>query len=287
MAVVHEPHFAGRFYPREKAACERMLAQMFAERDVPSGPTAIVPHAGWVYSGRTAALGVRAVAAYRPDVVVVFGSVHVATGNEASLIADGVCVTPVGELEIDGELAERIARKDGVVVDAQVHRGEHSIEVQLPLIRWAMPDVRIVPLMVRPGSWAAEVGRASAEAARDLGRRAAFLGSTDLTHYGPAFGFEPAGRGAPGLKWAKEVNDRRLIERIARLDAGGVIEEAALNRNACGAGAVAAAIGAAEVLGATEYRELEHTTSAEVEATQGYEAVNSVGYEAGVFVIPG
>lgn len=171
-----------------------------------------------------------------------------------------------------------------VASDPSVHANEHSIEVELPIILAAFGAVRILPIMVRPGDWAPEIGRVVAKAAADLGRRVTVLASTDLTHYGPAFGFEPAGHGRVGVQWAKTVNDRRFIRRTAELDADAVVPEAAVHHNACGAGAVAAAIAAAVALGAERYVELEHCTSAEREREPGYEPENSVGYESGVFV---
>ncbi|HMQ17113.1 MAG TPA: AmmeMemoRadiSam system protein B, partial [Phycisphaerae bacterium] len=111
---------------------------------------------------------------------------------------------------------------------------------------------------------------------------AAFLASTDLTHYGPMFGFEPAGRGEPGLRWAKHVNDRRFLERVAQMDEQGVVPEALSSFNACGSGAVAAMLSALADSGHAEYRELQHTTSAE-QAPLDSDSLNAVGYVSAVF----
>lgn len=283
--------FAGRFYPAGADECKRMLARMFAGLEAGDAiaangaVAAIVPHAGWVFSGRTAARGIAALAGAAPATIITFGAVHGANPHRGTLYAAGTWETPIGDIEVDAELAEAIASHEHVVVEPGAHVQEHSLEVQMPLIRHALPEARIVPILVRPGPWAEGIGRASAEAARRLGRRVAFIGSTDLTHYGPTFGFEPAGRGEAGIRWAKEVNDRRLIERIAGLDADEVQAEAAVHHNACGPGAVAATIGAARAVGALRYMELEHTTSAEAEVLRGERTDTSVGYEAGVFVV--
>lgn len=276
--------FAGRFYPASRSDCERMLRDMSRSAEVTGRPVgAIVPHAGWVYSGPTAAVAIGAVGAARPETVVVFGAVHVPAAAEGSLYAAGCWQTPLGDLAIDEELAERASGSEWISIDEGAHEYEHSIEVQLPLVRHFLGEVRILPIMVRPGPHAERIGRDCVAAALELGRRVVFLCSTDLTHYGPSFGFEPHGRGEAGIRWAKEVNDRRLIERIAAFDAEGVLTEAALNHSACGAGAVAAGIGAAREMGADRYVELEHTTSAEREGLPGL-TTTSVGYEAGVFV---
>ncbi|MBU0639441.1 MAG: AmmeMemoRadiSam system protein B [Planctomycetes bacterium] len=285
MPTQREPAVAGRFYPAERQACERMLDEMLGNDSAPPALAAIVPHAGWVYSGPTAALSLSGVKKAEPETIIVFGAMHTFAHNDASVYGSGGWVTPLGTIPVDDELGRTLTESELLVEDPTVHAHEHSIEVQLPLIRRLMKDARILPIMVRPGPAAPEVGRICARQAAELGRRVAFVGSTDLTHYGPAFSFEPHGRGEAGIRWAKEVNDRRFVELIAARDADAVVPEAARNRNACGAGAVAAAIGATLEAAGGEYVELCHTTSAEVEGTLAI-AVNSVGYEAGVFQLP-
>jgi AmmeMemoRadiSam system protein B len=248
---------------------------------------AIVPHAGWIYSGPTAALAISAVRHAHPETVVVFGAVHAPDSNYASLYAAGSWETPLGTIFVDAELGDLVGRDAHLTVDPAKHGSEHSIEVQLPLIQQLLGDVRILPISVRPSHLSAAVGRACAAAAAELGRRVVFIGSTDLTHYGPAYGFEPHGRGTDGIRWAKDVNDRRFVGVMEALDADAAVPEAAANHNACGSGAVAATIGAARAAGAEAYVELEHTTSAERELREGGNPLNSVGYEAGVFVRSG
>jgi len=283
MASERQPAVAGRFYPGTAAACEHALDELVHGLEMRAAIGAIVPHAGWVYSGRTAARGIAGVSDGHPETVVIFGAVHVLDMNDASVLSEGRWVTPLGSVEIDEELGRRVGRSDLVIDDPGPHRSEHAIEVQVPIIQRLMGDATILPVMVRPGPRAAEVGVVCAEAATALGRGVVFVGSTDLTHYGPAFGFEPHGHGEEGIRWAKEVNDRRFIRLIEALDAEGVVPEAAANHNACGAGAVAATIAAARAAGAQVYTELEHITSADRDLGEGIPALNSVGYEAGIF----
>lgn len=284
--MVHErpPAVAGRFYPADAKSCRRMLEQFFRDIEAPAAQGAIVPHAGWSYSGATAALSFRAIAGFQPDTVVLFGAVHGPDPNFASVYGAGAWRTPLGSVEVDAELASRFTRH-GLLVDAPAqHQFEHAIEVQLPFIQWCLPNARIVPVSVRPTEHAVEIGRACATEAKEHGGRVAFVGSTDLTHYGPAFGFEPEGTGLQGVRWARDVNDRRLIGLIADLKAEGVVAEATERRNACGPGAVAATIAAMRELGATRYQELRHVHSAEVQGGPKGKVEHSVGYEAGVFL---
>src|SRR5438093_796938 len=79
----------------------------------------------------------------------------------------------------------------------------------------APPSARLLPIMVPVTQDAPQVGRVVAEQAQHLSRRAMFFGSSDLTHYGPRYGFAPHGLGAEGLRWAREENDRRLLDLLA------------------------------------------------------------------------
>lgn len=284
MPPERQPAVAGRFYPGTAQACARALDELFAGLQDGEAIGAIVPHAGWVFSGRVAARGIAGLAAARPETVVIFGSVHVPMAEDACVFTSGSWLTPLGRATVDEELARRLQRSPHISSNPRPHTYEHSIEVEIPLVQRAMSGAAILPIMVAPGPAAPQVGRACAESAAELGRRVVFVGSTDLTHYGPMFGFEPHGHGPEGVRWAKEVNDRRLVKLIRDLYAEGIVPEATRNHNACGPGAVAAAISAATAAGANAYDELAHAASADRELSQGLHVVNSVGYEAGVFV---
>lgn len=304
MLLDRPSRFAGRFYPRDPQICRKMIEGLLGGKTVQRGVETkqntllleqlnperkpvfgvIVPHAGWKYSGSTAAIGLAEIAAFRPETVVIFGAIHVRDLNSASLWPQGRWETPFGFLSVDEEFGKQAAAGcRHLMVDPEIHANEHSIEVELPFLHHWLNSVRILPVMVRPGPWAEEVGRACAAAAEKLNRRTAFVASTDLTHYGPSFGFEPQGRGEEGFRWAKEVNDRRFIQLLKEMNAAAVVPEVAVHQNACGAGAVAATIAAARAMGASHYQELRHTTSAEQAIEFEPNPVDSVGYEAGIF----
>lgn len=283
MSLTRDPAFAGRFYPADAAQCSAMVDRFNPQGAVRGALGALAPHAGWKFSGATAGLSLSAIAAGKPETVIIFGAVHVLDSNKASLFASGSWRTPLGVVRVDELLAKRVLSCRHIRSDAGIHRREHSIEVELPFLQRSLGDLMILPIMVRPGPWAEEVGRACAMAAGDLGRRVAFVASTDLTHYGPSFGFEPHGRGEAGIRWAKDVNDRRFISLVGALDAGAIVPEAEMNRNACGSGAVAATIVAVRTAGLSEYSELAHTCSAECDLEEGGNPLDSVGYHAGVF----
>jgi AmmeMemoRadiSam system protein B len=288
--TVRDPRVSGAFYPRSREACVREMdavlrraAETAGDASTPFG--GIAPHAGWSFSGPTAA---RVYDALRRagdfDTFLLFGAVHTWGVGRAAIFPEGAWLTPLGEARVDAELAtaaaERAGRRAGP--DAGAHTAEHSIEVQVPFVQHIFPQARILPVAVPSGEDAPAVGTACAEAARALDRRPAVIGSTDLTHYGPRFGFAPQGAGEEAHAWMKDVNDRTFLDRIVTLDARGALSAAAENHSACGAGAAAAALAAARVLGAEKGELLEHTTSHEVMPERT--ASDFVGYAAVIFL---
>lgn len=295
--MIREPAFAGRFYAAGAGACRAAVADCVRRASNPpvvgEGATdadrvfgCVVPHAGWAYSGGVAAraLGELAKRAH-PDVLVVFGAIHVPGVGQPSVFERGAWETPLGLIQVDDRLAERLLGQTGLLRnDPHAHDGEHSIEVEVPLIQALLPETCIVPIMVPVDGHAAALGRAIGRTCRSYGVRAAFVCSTDLTHYGPSFGFASHGVGEDGLLWAKEVNDRRMIDLILAMEGEKAVEEAVTNRNACGGGAIAAAIEASKAMGSKRATLLEHATSYEIDLSIGQgRAHDSVGYAAMAF----
>jgi len=274
--MIREPAVAGRFYAAESKqclsdldACLRRAASSPGGSDVSDAERivgGVVPHAGWVYSGAVAARVFKEIAVREhPQAIVVFGAIHVLHGPRATVFPSGAWQTPLGLAHIDDRLAERLHGQTGLLeIDPHAHDGEHSIEVEVPFIQHLMPDSLVVPIMVPVNDKAAALGRSVGQTCRSYGVRAVFLCSTDLTHYGPGFRFTPQGVGPEGLRWAKAVNDRRMIDLMLAMRAEDAVEEAVTNRNACGGGAIAATLAACQAYGAKRARLLEHTTSQEV-----------------------
>jgi len=276
MMAVRQPFRAGSFYPAERVECEAELTRCLSAAAAPSAKegnalpkrpvAAIVPHAAWTYSGKTAAYALAPLASAKPQAktIVVVGAVHVSGVYRASLMTAGAWKTPLGEIEIDSTLAAAIRKRDPNLIadDAWVHRVEHSIEVVLPFVQKLLPSARFVPVMVPPLREASRVGLALAEAISAHEEPVFVIGSTDLTHYGEdSYGYAPAGGGFESLEWVKGDNDRRMIDLMTRLRSDEVVEEARQHHNACGAGAIAATIVAAKALGAKKGHLLHYTTS--------------------------
>ncbi len=244
----------------------------------------VVPHAGWIYSGATAAhvyAGLKA--GPQPETIVITGAVHHWGVDHASVYPDGTWRTPLGAIEIDVELAATLVQdSDGfVMASTRAHEGEHAIEVQVPFVQYCLPNTRLLPIAVPPNEQAPAIGAAIALASKKLRRRVAVVASTDLTHYGAPYGFAPAGYGNQALAWTHQ-NDQRFIDLVRNMDTASILAEASAHRNACGAGAVAAAVTCARDLGSTSGKLLHYTTSHEVDPI-GEPAV-MVGYAAIAFI---
>ena len=289
--LVREPIVAGQFYPAGRDACVEMIESLRPGKlpeDLPDRPVAgVVPHAGWVFSGATALAVLEAIRQGRtPKTFVLFGAVH-GPIRASAVFSSGGWRTPLGLAEVDERLAgEVLARSEGLVADApHAHEAEHSIEVQVPFIQYLFPEARILPIAVLPDEHAPEIGRIVGRTVGSLDADAVCLGSTDLTHYGPAYGFTPKGLGEEALRWMREENDRRMVDLMLRLDAEAAVPEAETRANACGAGAVAATLAAARELGASCGRLVHYTTSCDVMrermGSQGMDA--AVGYAGVVF----
>lgn len=285
---VRRAYRAGSFYPADGQGCRELIAECLGAYQPPAEPprvvAGIVPHAGWVFSGPTAAKVFRSVKdKAAPQTFVIFGAVHVwGMGRQAALCAEGEWETPCGNAVIDHELAAEILKACPKLVadEPSAHTREHSIEVQIPFIQYLFPTAQIVPIMVNPDHHAADIGRHVGERLASYPKPVVVLGSTDLTHYGPSFDFTPDGVGAASLAPMK-ANDQRIIDLIASMQAEAVLAEADEHRNACGAGAIAATIAVAKALGAARGYLLEHTTSQDVMPERP--ASDFVGYAGMIF----
>jgi len=287
-----KPTVAGQFYPGQHDACiaeiHECLETAVPEESLPETIAgAIVPHAGWTFSGNLAALALAAIK-HRHEKVntfVIFGAAHSYFGATPALYQAGTWLTPVGEVVIDEELAGAVLGSGAAVSSPEAHASEHSIEVQIPFIQYLFAGAKILPIVVPPREQAVTLGTTIGDIiSRTEDKKIVCLGSTDLTHYGPRYGFTPMGVGKDGLRWADSVNDRKFIDLALELEPTGMLASAAENCNACGAGAAAATVAAAKALGKTQGLLLAHTNSNEVMLRQmGGPSQDSVGYAAIVF----
>jgi AmmeMemoRadiSam system protein B len=223
---------AGSFYPRFG---EQILAQLKAwtEDAKPAAPDGhflglVVPHAGYIYSGRCAALGFLHISRQPLDALIVLHPCHHAAHFDYNVSSFKEYETPFGNLELDLPLYEALLRHSPQEhYELFLHEAEHSMEVQLPLLKHFLPEAKICPVMI--GRQNPEVAEALAEAIFSVlqndGRDIGIVVSTDLSHY------HPAAR-------AEEL-DSRVIEGIRNLDPGRLWQDVRAGAcEACGIGGV-------------------------------------------------
>jgi AmmeMemoRadiSam system protein B len=190
MHPVRQPAVSGSFYPKDKQAlCDCVHAMLdsvaWGADPTPVSPKAIiVPHAGYIYSGTTAALAYASLAAARDTIrrVVLLGPVHHVPVRGLALPSAHAFATPMGRIEMDPAAVAAIARLRQVVVSDAAHALEHSLEVQLPFLQTALADFKLLPLAVGDAS-PAEV----AEVLETLwgGPETLIVISSDLSHFLP------------------------------------------------------------------------------------------------------
>ena len=287
-----KPVVAGQFYPAQNVACvEEIKGCLMAGAISESLPevivAGIVPHAGWVFSGSLAAMVFSAIKQQHEEVhtFIIFGAAHGYYGQSPALYEAGSWITPLGEVAIDEELAGSVLENTPTVRGSMAHKTEHSIEVQVPFIQHLFGGAMILPILVPPTRQAVELGAGIGEIlGRNGKKKVVCIGSTDLTHYGPRYGFTPMGSGAEALQWASSQNDKQFIDLALKLEPNGLLESAAKNLNACGAGAAAATVAVAKKLGRTKGSLLAYTNSSEVMLHKmGTTSTDSVGYAAIIF----
>ena len=259
------------WYPRNPGEISHFLSGF----DRGAARAAIAPHAGWFYSGQTAAKAVSSLEPATETVVVIGG--HLPSGVSPLCALEDAVQTPLGPVPIDAELRDILMEE----LDMREDRyRDNTVEVLLPMARFFFPNARIVWMRFPADTDSFDAGKTIARCAGTLGRSAAVLASADLTHYGVNYGFSPKGSGPAALQWVTEVNDRRFIEAVQKGDPEMVIQRADLERSCCSAGSVVAALGFAQELGASPARLAEYATS----AAQADECPDSfVGYAALVF----
>lgn len=277
---VRRPAVAGYFYESSRDDLVEQIEWAIRHEIGPKTPQlsplgsdslgGVVPHAGYIYSGPVAAWMYSALAGYgKPDTVVIIGPNHYGIGAPVAIMRSCVWETPMGRVEVDTELAERIMSVYREVEhDPAAFSKEHSIEVQIPFIQYYFGDVKIVPIVLwrQTLSTARALGKAIAAAIRDYKKKVYVLASSDFNHYEP---HDVTAR-----------KDDMAISKILRLDEAGLFEVASkFDVSICGIGPIGAVIVAAKEGGYTNVALLKHATSGD---TSGYKD-ETVGYASIIF----
>ena len=281
-----KPVVAGQFYPAEPAELKALIAKLAkgSSKKIKAIGTStslsvngelsrtigcVLPHAGYIYSGYVAAQTLAAVNI--PETILLIGPNHTGMGTAFSIMSEGVWQTPLGEVEINAPLAQEILKRSKFCQeDFLAHTGEHSLEVELPLLQYFRSDFKIVPIIVSSNDieQLKSVGNSITEAISGLKIKDSTLiiASSDMTHYEP-------------LAQA-QMKDQAAIEAILALDEDKLIAQVRdLDISMCGCMPVIVMLRAAKLLGAKSAELIKYQTSAEASADKS----SVVGY-AGIVV---
>ncbi len=270
---------AGTWYPADAAVLRAKLKTYLdaaGKPELPGEPVAIIcPHAGYAFSGPTAALAFKAVAGRKIKRVILIGPSHHMAGQYTGAAVPTVThfATPLGKIPLDTAACRKLAQSKHIVADDKPHGPEHCLEMALPLMQATLPGARIVPVLMGATNFA--MVQAIAKELRPLvDKHTLVVASTDFTHYGPNYRYVPFKTEVPQrLKYLDGLG----IDRILAVDPRGFTEYCADYRaTICGQKAVAVTLAIFANQADTEGVLLGYTTSGAI--TKDY--TNSVSYAA-------
>jgi len=247
---------SGMFYPADPGALRTQLKELLSrsrpEERLGEVAGIIVPHAGYAYSGLTAAMGYSHLAGSDCKTVVLIAPSHRDFFDGVSVFPGDAYETPLGRVQVDAGLRTAVMEAcPQITLSRKGHVGEHAIEVQLPFLQYLLPAFQMVPLVV--GHQTREICMGLGEClARVLkGRSVLLVASSDLSHYHPSA--------------VAERLDGTVAEAVKKFDPDGlmdIIESGAAE--ACGGGPIVAALVALQKLSVRHITVVHRSTSADV-----------------------
>lgn len=267
------------WYPSSAAGCKKDIEEFLSGFAVPAGTWrgAVAPHAGWFFSGLAAARAIGTLAGTPGvDRVVVYGG-HLPGSSVPIAYPEDSWDTPLGPQPMDSSLVRELVSL-GETVTASTGFADNTVEIQIPFVRYFFPEVPVIAVHSPASDGAIRLASAVNKILADKGLSAVYLGSADLTHYGPNYGFSPVGTGAKAVEWVKNENDRSLIDKAVALDTGGLLEDARARHNTCSAGPIASVMQSVTMHGIQRGRLLEYYTSHDVMPNASF-----VGYAAIIY----
>lgn len=250
--MLREPAVAGSFYPSDANKLSALLSQFLTPVTHAKSATAImVPHAGYIYSGKFAGEVYSRVKI--PDSVVILSPNHTGAGKRISVDTDEEWQTPFGKVSVDTDLAEKILTHCfGAVSDKVAHRQEHAIEVHLPFLQKLNPKAQIVPIVLGPLNRDAchILGSGLAKAIQESKKEVLIIASTDMSHY-------------ISSQEAEKV-DKLALHCIEKLDPAALYQTVVdYDISMCGFIPTTVTLEAARILGATQSEVVAYGNSGE------------------------
>ncbi len=183
----------------------------------------VVPHAGYMFSGATAAYAYNAALKRKPKRIFLLGPSHHVGFRGAALPASDNFATPLGDLKVDKELVEELKTYQMFSVQQEVHRVEHSLELQLPFIKHCFGDIKIVPIVIGQLEGADEARFLGEILKAYVAKDDLVIVSSDFTHYGPRYDYVPFGLSG---NFSEQISrmDGRAFGFLSHLDLDGFVD---------------------------------------------------------------
>jgi hypothetical protein len=265
-AIVRHSAVAGRFYPKDRdTLLKDVQSYLLPQAAAIPALGCVAPHAGYIYSGAVA--GTVYARLNLPQRIIILCPNHTGKGRPLAITSQGAWQTPLGQAPIDSALAETLKKKFPLLTeDADAHRNEHAIEVELPFLQVRRPDFTFVPIALGTGQFdiLEKLGEAVADTVHSQAERILIIASSDMNHY--------------ENDAITRVKDHKAIERMLALDARGLFDVVMREEiSMCGFGPAVVLLTASKRLGATSAELVKYATSGDVsgdrEMVVGYAGV--------------
>ena len=291
--VIRKASHAGSWYPRKKEALIKEIEKCFSDNNLGPGKLpeslnmekrtvigAISPHAGYTFSGKCAAFTYLNLFKEKiPDTIIVLGTDHVGYQGVA-LLGDGAWETPIGNLEIDTELSQKILDNSDIIIDdSSAFSGfmeqEHNIEIQLPFIKYCAKDKNVKIVTIKIGgkkeySRFEVLANEISTSIKAVNKDVVIVASSDMSHKNVS--------NKEQLDQFKEI-DRDVIDAFVDFDSKKTLS-AASQTTVCGAQTITTLMLICKNLNCNSGKLLKYYTSTDVRGEYGY----CVGYFSGILM---
>jgi len=278
---VRKPVVAGQFYHSDAGKLKEQLSGFFKNVKTASRSVGVVsPHAGFMYSGQTAAWAIASLKSARTFIIL--GPNHNTLGEQFSCFPSGPWETPLGRLEVNKNIADQLMKSCGFLSgDTDAHAVEHSIEVQLPFLqhRFGRQGFDFVPISIMNIDYSEGFAQACEKLGKAIGmvvkssqsktngpNSIGIIASSDFSHYVP--------------KVDADAMDKRVVEQILKLDVQGLFKALdSMAASVCGYGPIAVLMAAARALG-LKGKPIHNSTSGDITGdNKSVVAYYAIGFE--------
>lgn len=243
---IRKMYYNNSWYPGDKENIHTQFAewQKSGKMKYNDATAAVVPHAGWYYSGQLAFDTISGLKRTFNDIIVCGG--HLGKNNGFMIPEADAWETPLGNISINNDILQKIKNNFSFYDD---NMKDNTIEIQLPIIKYFFPDARIIPIRLSPDESAIQLAGFLFELDENL----CIVGSTDFSHYGPNYNYLKYGIGKKAEDMIRKNIDKKLVEYLVECDTAKSLEWSEATRSACSIGAAVCAAEYARLSGKKGY----------------------------------